>query len=582
MRPSVGKSCGSHRQEIGVFLAHSRGATAAEAIEAVERKTAGWPAALGLLENSSATVADFLTDQGTQKIYDYLAVEIFDRQPETVRAFLCGTSVLEEITPAFCDRLLERTDSRAMLDFLANQQLFLIPLAGRREAYRYHDLLREFLRDRLGPERPALLQRAGLLARQAGELESAVEYLTAAGAYDELPAVIKEAGDKAFGRGQWQTVARWLEPLPAAALAADPWLALYKTKVELYRGRLDEAEYWLTRAAECSGQDRPQAVWTEGSALKARILRCRGHYLDSLELLDQITQQLSEEKFTQRFDLPLEKSLCLLMSGQLDKAEAELTAAIASAELSGDHYGIAHLLEGLGNIYCAQGKYPQSLQTFQKAVEISPERILPSYYMQDGIAFIYYDWGEWERAFEYAKRNVAIKENFGLTEVLPSAYVQLAIIYSGRNEWEPAEKYFNLAIGLLRRNNGESFYLALNLVYLADCLCLQGRWTEARIKAEEALAEVRPQDGLALAMCRAMAAMIFFHTGDVGGGRDLLAAATRDCERMGLKRGCGFVYTYQALLCVYEGNRAAAREWAEKAFCRIGRAQFPANFPQPP
>ncbi|MEM5795724.1 MAG: hypothetical protein AAGU23_05555, partial [Bacillota bacterium] len=165
------------RQEIGVFLARSRGETADEAIAAVERKTAGWPAALGLLGNSSATVAEFLADQGAQKIYDYLAVEVFDRQPEAVRTFLCGSSVLEEITPALCDQLLERTDSRAMLGFLEKQQLFLIPLTGKRQAYRYHDLLREFLRDRLGPERQTLLCRAGLLARQAGELESAVEYL---------------------------------------------------------------------------------------------------------------------------------------------------------------------------------------------------------------------------------------------------------------------------------------------------------------------------------------------------------------------------------------------------------------------
>ncbi len=561
------------RQEIGVFLARSRGETADEAIAAVERKTAGWPAALGLLGNSSATVAEFLADQGAQKIYDYLAVEVFDRQPEAVRTFLCGSSVLEEITPALCDQLLERTDSRAMLGFLEKQQLFLIPLAGKRQAYRYHDLLREFLRDRLGPERQTLLCRAGLLARQAGELESAVEYLTAAGAYEELPAVIKEAGNKTFGRGQWQTVARWLESLPAATLAADPWLALYRAKVEVYRGRLDEAENWLNQIARLSGGGE-QANLPECWLLQARIMRCRGRYTESLALLTQITQQMSEEEITQRFDLPMEKSLCLLMSGQLDQAEAELTAAIASAELNGDNYGIAHLLEGLGNIYCAQGQYPQSLQTFQKAVEISPERILPSYYMQDGISFIYYDWGEWERAFDYAKRNVAIKENFGLTEVLPSAYVQLAILYSGRNEWEPAEKYFNMATDLLRRNSSESFYLALNLIYLADCLCLQGRWSEARIKVEEALAEARPQGGISLAICQAMAAMIFFHTGDVCGGKDLLAAATRDCEQMGLKRGQSFVYTYQALLSVYEGNPAAARKWAEKAFTLLARINF--------
>ncbi len=562
------------RQEIGDFLARSRGETADEAIEALERKTAGWPAALGLLGDASASGADFLADRETQKIYDYLAVEVFDRQPERVRDFLRGTSVLEEITPAFCDRLLERTDSRAMLDFLAKQQLFLIPLAGRRQAYRYHDLFREFLRDRLGPERQALLLRAGLLARQAGELESAVEYLTAAGAYDEVPAVIKEAGNKAFGRGQWQTVARWLEPLPAAALAADPWLALYRAKVELYRGRLDEAEYWLNRAATLTDGGEEAAGLAECRLLKARIMRCRGRYAESLALLGQIMQPMSGAEIAERFDLSMEQSLCLLMSGQLAKAEAVLTVALASAERSGDNYGRANLLEGLGNVCCVQGKYPQALHAYQKAAELSPDRILPSYYMQDSISLIYHDWGEWERAFDYAKRNVILKENFGLTEVLPSAYIQVALLYSDHNEWGPAEKYFAQAINLIRENNGERFYLALNLIFLAECLCLQGRWAEARIKAEEALDEARPQGGLAWAICRALGAMIFLQTEDSREAREMLAAAARDLEEIGLKKLLGFVYTFQALRYCHEGNIAAAGERAEKAFGILARLNY--------
>lgn len=557
------------RQEIGVFLSRSRGEIADESIETLERKTAGWPTALRLLGNSSSTVADFQTNHGTQKIYDYLAAEVFGRNPEKVRAFLLGTSVLEEITPVFCDLLLERMDSREMLEFLEKQQLFLIPLAGRRQAYRYHDLFREFLQDRLGPERQALLRRAGLLARQAGELESAVEYLTAAGANEETLDVIKEAGNQAFDNGQWQTVARWLAPLSVEALAADPWLALYKAKVEVYRGRLDEAESWVNEASALFTVSGEQAGLAESKLLQARIMRCWGHYANSLELLEQTMQQMSGEEIARRFDLTMEKSLCLLINGQLNEAEAVLTAALAAAKLRNDNYVMAHLLEGLANVYGVQGKYSQSLRIYQKAAEISPKQVLPSYYMADFISFIYLDWGEWERALDYAKRNVAIKENFGLTEALPSAYHQLATVYSSRGELELAEKYFTRAISLLQENNGERFHLAISLIHQADCLSRQGRCIEARIKAEEALTEARPQSGIALAVCRAMAAVIFFQIRDTREGKELLAAATKDFERMGLRRGRGFVYSFHALLYCNEGNIVAAREWAEKAFSEL-------------
>lgn len=553
-------------QEIGAFMALSCGEITDTTIKILEDKTAGWPAALRLLGNASSAAAGLPPNHGAQKIYDYLAAEVFNRQPETVRAFLLGTAVLEEITPAFCDLLLARTDSREMLDFLEKQQLFLIPLAGKKQAYRYHDLFREFLQDRLGPESQALLRLAGLLARQAGELESAVEYLTAAGAPEETLDVIKAAGKQAFDKGQWQTVARWLEHLSAAALADEPWLALYQAKVEVCRGRLDEAESWVNEAAALFIVSGEHAGLAESKLLQARIMRCRGHYANSLALLEQTMRQMSREEIAHRFDLTMERSLCLLLNGQLNEAEAVLTAALAAAKLRNDNYMIAHLLEGLANVYSVQGKYSQSLRSYQKAAEISPKQVLPSYYMADFISFIYLDWGECEQALDYAKRNVAIKEKFGLTDALPPAYHQLATVYSSQGELQLAEKYFTRAISLLQENNGERFHLAISLIHQADCLFRQGRCIEARIKAEEALAAAGPQSGIALAICQAMSAVIFFQIGDTREGKELLAAATRDFEHMGLRRGRGFVYSFHALLCFNEANIVAAREWAEKAF----------------
>ena len=550
------------REEIAVLRTNNNENTSDTITEAIERKTAGWPAAVRMISNSSSGAADGLPISSQQEIYDYLTAEVFDQQPETIQDFLLSTSILDNIAPAFCDKLLGRTDSAQILDFLEKQQLFLIPLSGEEKAYRYHDLFRSFLRSRLGTKGEPLLRRAGLLAREDGNLESAVEYLIAAGSYADSLAVIQGAGNQAFARGHWQTVARWLEPLSPEVLTDHPWLALYKARVEVNRGRLGEAEAWVHKAAVLFADNGEKDGLTESQLLQSRLLRSRGHFLESMELIDDIFHNRSEEQKTHRFDLIIERQLCLAMLGRFTEAEPFLTAAIEEAKRFGNNYALAHLLEALGGIYWALGKYPEALQTYHQAVDVSPDRLLPSYYMQDFISIIYHDWGESERALEHVKRNIAIKENLGLTESLPSAYLQLAVIYSDQGQWDHSEKYFNKAVRLIRESNGEGFYLANTLVLWAESLGLQGRWLEARAKYDQGVAELPSHPRVSWST---WAFQTITQTGGVREGQKFLSRAITELEQEGYKRGLCYAYSFQSWLYYHDGKIQAAEEYAAKA-----------------
>lgn len=549
-------------QEIGSFFAQRFDELPEILLEAVEKKTDGWPAALRFLDTSHTSIEDFLSNNEIQGVYDYLAAEVFGQQPEPVQEFLLVTSILEVMTPDSCDALRERTNSRQILQFLEKQQLFLIPLAGKEKVYRYHQLFREFLQNRLGSKRQILLQRAALLAKEAGANETAIEYLVAAGFAEDAITIIKQVGQSTLDRGSWQTVARWLEHLPVERVAAEPWLSLYLATVEVRRGRLAAAENWANRAMALFASSENQIELTESRLLAAQILRRRGQYVESLDILEQISLQGTVSLGKQPLAIPLEKALCLMLSGRLSEAEMTLRAAIEITKWNTDGYSMAHLLEGLGDILCLLGYYHKALQVYQQATECSPERILPSYYMQDAISTIYQDWGEFDKAFEYAKRHVAIKENLGLNEALPSAYIQLASIYVDRSEWKLAEEHYNRAIQLIRNNNGESFYLALNLIFLAQCLNLQGRCLEARMKAEEALAEA--QSGLVLAVCRSMGSVIFAQTGCIAEGEEMLQKAIHDLEQMKFKKAICHAYAFQAWFYLITGKTTALRQCVNK------------------
>jgi len=179
-------------RETKAFLGKNKIPPSKTLLENLERKTAGWPMLLHLLAGCSLNENPILPDEERNKIYRYLANEVFNQQPEKIRQFLTVTSILETLTPEFCNLLRESNDSEEILSFLAQQQIFLTPLTGGEKNYRYNELFREFLQDRLGREAKILYRRAGEIAHRLGRLNNAVEYYLKAEAFSEAAVLIKE------------------------------------------------------------------------------------------------------------------------------------------------------------------------------------------------------------------------------------------------------------------------------------------------------------------------------------------------------------------------------------------------------
>jgi LuxR family transcriptional regulator, maltose regulon positive regulatory protein len=557
--------------ETRTFLGQKSRCLSMETESLLKQKINGWPALVRLAADSTSALR--LTGDHSE-IYQYLATEVLEQQPDNIKEYLLKTAVFEVITAAESDLLLKRNDSESMLSLLENQNLFLIPLNEVKKSYRYHQLFREFLLEKLGPERRLLQRDAGFIAWNRGDLTAAIEYFVAAEAEAEFIAALKDAGQQALRQGRWQTVHRWLKLLSRKQIAANSWLALFQAQVEAYRGQMVEASGWIEKASPLFAATGDRLGLAESQLLKARILRYQGFYELSLELLEEAYPYLQSETNKLRFDLPLEKSICLVMTGRFKEAEVLVKRALTEAECENDNYIIAYLLGGLGNIYYLEGEYAKSLQIYHKRVEISPERNLPDYYTHNYIAAIYQEWGELDQAYEYARLDVAAKENLGLTESLPSAYFQMADIYLNRRELKEAEDYFRRAIQLIEKTSGEHFFLIVNKTYLARCLSVQGRLAEAQVLVEEALAEALTPSGLALAICRELAAPIFWTYGKKNEAKDLLTLATATLEKMGFPRPLCHAYAAFAMFYTVEGDRDAAAFYARKTLELSAKKNF--------
>ena len=125
-------------------------------------RTEGWAAAVALATlalrgraDAAVRAAGLSGDQ--QQIADYLVEEVLDRQPDHLKSFLLGTSILDHMTAPLCDAVLGIDDAAGSLEDLARSNAFVVSLDDHREWYRYHHLFRDLLRAELKRRHPELL-----------------------------------------------------------------------------------------------------------------------------------------------------------------------------------------------------------------------------------------------------------------------------------------------------------------------------------------------------------------------------------------------------------------------------------------
>jgi len=551
-----------NRDEIAQFLLKRYGPHPENTARELESYTGGWPAALEL---AWALPSGTKLSDSQQKpdlscsLYDYLAAEVFEKLSPEYRDFLLDSSVFKVLRPQQCNLLLERNDSEQILKTLA-KKLLLTPLSGAENTYRCHQLFREFLLDRLGEKQFSLQRRAGRVARIQGNIEKAVEHFLVAGFDDETMTTLEEAGGRTFRLGRWHTLARWLDQLSENQIAGSPWLSYYQAIVEAYRGCLFEAQRWVEFAAARFTTENVDSGLAECLILQAR---CSGRYREAMTFIEQAYTKLDEHEIAHRFDLILEKGLCMALAGELKPAEQLVSKALVEARKAGTGVAVAHLAETLGHLHYQQGRHAVALRTYREAMRFSPDQSLPNYYIQDAIPYIYRDWGELDKAMEWARQSVEAKERFRLVETLPSAYCALSYIYFELNDFETVEIYTRKALNLLNEHGGERYFLLLSQALLAWCRYARGCWTEAEQIIEDTLAAAEKQTDLACGLVETLTGTVLALMGHFTKAGAILHRAETNLEEMNFKtRLCE---AYKALAYVHH----ALKE--EKQFQKYAR-----------
>ncbi|RLC62094.1 MAG: hypothetical protein DRI01_07430, partial [Chloroflexi bacterium] len=214
--------------------------------------TEGWIVGI-LLSTNSLRAGGFQKEMPvlTQKnVFQYLASEVYDRQPPDIQSFLLMSSILDEMEAEFCDALLGLASSRKLLRDIESRNLFINRIDAKKAWYRYHPLFREFLQEKLLTEQAesfALLHcKAALLFEQRQRWNEAVTHFLRAGRYDEVLRTIRTVGEDFVKSGKWATVSKWVEALPRHVRLSDTGLVLLHAQSLIHVGQVDEAARVLT------------------------------------------------------------------------------------------------------------------------------------------------------------------------------------------------------------------------------------------------------------------------------------------------------------------------------------------------
>jgi LuxR family transcriptional regulator, maltose regulon positive regulatory protein len=276
------------REETAAIAARRRPGFSADAVDELYVRTHGWAAGLVLMLEQGK-VSDPPGSSSRQLVFDYLAGEIFQKSDSRTQQFLLHTAYLPEMTAAIARGLSADEATEELLAGLHRNNYFVSLRDTQPEPiYQYHPMLRDFLQARaaesLPKERRRELQRAS--ARQmelAGRIEDAVALYRECHDWDEMARLIEAHAAALVAQGRGETIAHWVEELPAEVRAKRPWTiywaAASQAQLTPREGRiLYEKAFELFRA---SGE-RVGMVLSASGAMFAIL-----YELDDCSLLDR-------------------------------------------------------------------------------------------------------------------------------------------------------------------------------------------------------------------------------------------------------------------------------------------------------
>jgi len=425
-------------------------------------KTEGWAAGLVLfyqLTQQSPNAVSHLIKQlhgATDYFYDYLASEVFEQQPPEIRSFLLSTCLLSEMTPAFCDVLLERCDAEQILNMLEVRHLFTTSeevkssaelgvglTAKNRRIYHYHPLFAEFLRAKLTEvEGTEAVRKWHLRIGQCFEK------------WDIIPmpwgdAFLVNEALRHYFSGKWVDA--------AVELLEHTGQVLEQYNLQWNLG------YWVTQLPleQAQGSLRLQLCY-------ATELRSQGQIDKAMNIYEQAEPLLREQRDIsgvcwvlygiaqccwRRFEFRKTIELAREMIDLQEKYN--LDEWMSQAQMMLTYAYLYYNLATLGRLAVAKQQFNEAQVFYERAMRIRGSLAQEGdiHLPELGMSVLSLQRGNFNEAQEYAEKSLSLARTCGNPVVIAESLRQLGHVHHANNRFDDAENCYLKALEVFKRNS---------------------------------------------------------------------------------------------------------------------------------
>ena len=376
-------------------------------------ETQGWPIAMewAVMAASKGALGDVKTffsdhDGGFIAVFPR---EIMDGLPEATKTFLFQTSILDSFNLSLARAVTRRDDCAQVVEYLEEENYFLLPLEGEPNWYQYHPLflstLRHQLLDAYAEEtrrrslsvqgnkklhgtspmsysqvlsniKPVLFdvfelnRRAGEWCQQNGLSEQALHHYLLINDYESILKLLEDSAQSLLESGRLETLLGWAQRLPSASIAFRPRLILQLSWATMLSCQTVEADTYL-KMLENLYENQNEVTLGEVKA-------ARGAYYVFIDDSQKAQDVLSDwDRKGNAFDIAAGCNALALMrvfEGKFEEAREIVKWVEQRAELQTKYFPYIYRQAVIALSYALEGSFEQSNRISRAALDLAEQR----------------------------------------------------------------------------------------------------------------------------------------------------------------------------------------------------------------
>jgi len=407
-------------------------------------------------------------------LYEYLAQQVLDQQPQHIQDFLLNTSLLEEFNEDLCKVVIEKAlskkaDWNALMDHIIQNNLFIIPVSDKSLWLRYHHLFRDFLQAAIEKTRPSDAYKIKLeLARyfrEKSNWEKVFEIYDGLGDKEAIAELVASIGSEFISKGKIQKLASWISIIPRNLYDNNTKLLSIHASVAVNQGKVQEGRELLDHVIKLLRNKQDNLSLADNLIRRSVTLKVLGDYENAIHDAEEaISLTKRKPSLNHLYSEALRaKGIIIYQRGNLKEGLTILKKAIHLCEENQREEDTARILveigaihETLGQISEAEKAYTRSLAYWQSIGDSTWQPII-----LNNLGVLHHTKGDFVKSFYNLEKSMHYSQATGNRRMEGYSLASIGDLYRDLSAFEEAEDAYQkaLEIALIIEDQFLIFYL---------------------------------------------------------------------------------------------------------------------------